>query len=90
MARNIEIIFHKNFKKDIQKLKKNEQERFLKRIALFQEDSLSMFLNNHELKWEYAGHRSINITGDIRAIFIMKDQNTALFKKIGSHSELYK
>ena len=46
-------------------------------------------LNNHYLGGEYEGCRSINITGDIRAIFYIKQNSDVVFINIGSHSELY-
>ena len=45
-------------------------------------------LNNHSLGGEYNGCRSINITGDIRAIFYVKT-DVVVFINIGSHPELY-
>jgi mRNA-degrading endonuclease YafQ of YafQ-DinJ toxin-antitoxin module len=49
-------------------------------------------LNNHALVWKYMWFRSINITGDFRAIFIEKSNNTYDFVEfidIGTHSALY-
>jgi len=46
-------------------------------------------LNNHPLKGKYADCRSINIGGDLRAVYKYTDENSCVFIKIGTHSELY-
>lgn len=40
------------------------QRAFDKRVKLFKNDPNNRLLNNHGLKGEYSGLRSINITGD--------------------------
>ena len=59
------------------------------RIVLFSINPTDSILNNHLLFGKYEGHRSINITGDLRAIYTMIDEDTALFVAIGTHSQLY-
>lgn len=76
------------FKKSFQKLPQKIQEKFVERIFLFEKDQFDPVLNNHALKGSYSGYRSINITGDIRAIY-KKTDNEATFVAIGSHSHLY-
>lgn len=79
---------HKGFEKDYKKLPKKIQEKFKERILLFQEDQFDPVLNNHSLRGQYLGYRSINITGDLRAIF-KKNGNDIIFVAIDSHSNLY-
>jgi len=45
-------------------------------------------LNNHDVSKVYTGCRSINITGDYRAIF-QDEGEIVIFITIGTHSELY-
>lgn len=59
------------------------------RILLFLGNPFHPLLNNHALGGEYAGCRSINITGDCRAIYFVRNNNIYVFIAIGSHSELY-
>jgi addiction module RelE/StbE family toxin len=62
-------------------------------IALFVKDPKNPRLNNHALRDEWKGYRSINVTSDYRAIYIGKDEGDeiiAYFVEIGAHSELYK
>ncbi len=65
------------------------QEKFYERLALFVKDQHNSLLANHPLNGEWVGYRSINITGDIRAIFEEIDKKHFEFVDIGSHSELY-
>lgn len=44
--------------------------------------------NVHKLKWKYGIYRSINVTGDYRIIFRLKD-DTIFIDMFGTHSELY-
>jgi len=82
------ISSNKDFERDYKKLPKNIQERFKERILLFRKDQYDPILNNHSLKGRYSGYRSINVTGDVRAIF-MKNGDEVVFAAIGSHSKLY-
>lgn len=83
------LTYHKDFKKNYQKLSNKIQKKFDERILLFQEDQLSPLLNNHSLQGKYLGCRSINITGDLRAIYRKEDDDTVTFVAIDSHSNLY-
>lgn len=80
--------YHKNFRKHFDKLPQKIQDKFEGRLTLFLTDQFHPLLNNHSLSGEYEGCRSINITGDIRAIFYVKN-DVVIFINIGSHPELY-
>ena len=77
------------FEKKFIKLSFKTQESFKKRRDLFLEDPLHLLLNNHPLTGERKGQWSINFTGDWRAIYIFKDENTIIFIEIDTHSNLY-
>jgi len=62
--------------------------RFDERMELFLKNPTHFSLNNHSVDRVYSGCRSINITGDYRAIFFMKE-GVAIFVNVGTHSELY-
>lgn len=83
------IDFHRNFKKDLSKLSSACRERLYERINIFSKDPFHPILNNHQLHGKLKGHRSINITGDIRAIYEQISKDKVLFIIIASHSELY-
>ncbi len=82
------IYLHQKFLKGYNKLTQNQKEKFKERRNLFLKDEFDPVLNNHGLKGRWLGYRSINVTGDIRAIF-KRDTEGALFVAIGSHSNLY-
>lgn len=82
------IRLHKNFEKQYKKLKKSEKDKFKERINIFLTDEFNPILNNHPLKGKYEGYRSINVTGDLRAIY-KRAENQAIFVAVNSHSNLY-
>jgi len=86
----MKVRFHRNFEKLFAKIPEKVQKRFGERLALFLDDPFDESLRNHPLKGGWADRRSINITGDYRAIYKPVDENTALFEAIGTHSKLYK
>ncbi len=85
----MKILFHKEFRRRYRKLRQKEKEGVDERIALFTENPFHPLLNNHALKGEYAGYRSIDITGDIRLIYEEPAHAIAHFVLLGTHSELY-
>ena len=84
----MEIIFHKQFKKSFNRLPLKIQEQFYNRLELFEKETNNMILNNHSVDKAFRNCRSINVSGDYRAIFI-EESNLMIFVKIGTHSELY-
>lgn len=66
-----------------------EQKKTDERIRLFQKNSFHPLLDNHALHHPYEGCRSINITGDLRAIFREIPPNFIHFIITGTHAELY-
>jgi addiction module RelE/StbE family toxin len=84
------VRFHKNFDRQYKKLRKNEREKFKERIVVFLQDEFNPMLNNHPLKGKYEGYRSINISGDLRAVYKLVAKDLVLFSAIDTHSNLYK
>lgn len=82
------IQLHRNFKKQYKKLTDSQKRKFKERRSIFIQDEFNPILNNHALKGKYRGYRSINVTGDIRVIYINSSEDV-VFVKIGSHSKLY-
>ena len=77
------------FKKQYKKLPKSFQLQFDERLQLFLIDPTDPKLRVHPLKGEYAGYWSMNVNGDIRALYLLKGDELIIFALIGSHSELY-
>lgn len=82
-------ITSKRFDKNFSKLSKQVKSQATKQFEVFTQDPMSPTLNNHRLHGKWARHRSINVTGNIRAIYIFENGVTR-FIDIGSHSKLYK
>ncbi|MDO8638754.1 MAG: type II toxin-antitoxin system mRNA interferase toxin, RelE/StbE family [Candidatus Daviesbacteria bacterium] len=82
------VNYHNNFIKDSKRLTVQQKKKLIERLELFGQDEFNPTLNNHSLNGKYLGHRSINVTGDLRAVF-KKINNSVLFVSIDSHSNLY-
>ncbi|MEK7175479.1 MAG: type II toxin-antitoxin system mRNA interferase toxin, RelE/StbE family, partial [Patescibacteria group bacterium] len=65
------------------------QNKFNDQLLIFTKNINYPLLNNHPLSGEWAGCRSINITGDFRAVYEELNNNHFEFVAIGTHSELY-
>lgn len=83
------IEFNKNFTKRFDNLPRKIQGQFYSRLEMFEQDQFHPLLNNHSIHHPYEGCRSINISGDIRALY-ENSNDTIKFIRIGTHSELYK
>ncbi len=89
MKRIIGFILHRNFEKSYARMDKSIKSAFKDRRNLLLIDSLHLLLNNHGLHGKWQGYRSINISGDIRAIYKMEGF-ICVFIEIGSHAQLFK
>lgn len=77
----------------MKKINVKVRKSFKEKILLFGRDPNNRWLNNHPLREEWAGYRSIDITGDWRALYTEKsegEETVAYFVVIGTHRELYK
>jgi addiction module RelE/StbE family toxin len=83
------VNYQKSFLKALDKLPTAIEEKFYIRLELFLENASHPLLNNHSVDAAYPGCRSINVTGDYRAIFRVEG-NLVIFLHIGTHSQLYK
>jgi mRNA-degrading endonuclease YafQ of YafQ-DinJ toxin-antitoxin module len=82
------IHFSAKYKIQYQKLPLATQKKTRERILLWQEDPYNPILRLHPLRGQLAGFYSINITGDIRAIYEVVDSEVYVYQMIGSHAEL--
>lgn len=83
------IYYLPTFKKQYKKLPQKFQHQFGERLRLFLTDRTNPILRVHPLKGNYAGYWSLNVNGDIRALYIDKGDSVIIFALIGSHSDLY-
>lgn len=84
----MQIQFSKAFIRQAEKLPAKLQTRLRERLALFRDEPFHAQLHNHQLKGELVRYRSINITGDVRALYL-ENGDEAIFDLIGTHSQLY-
>jgi addiction module RelE/StbE family toxin len=85
----MKLNFSRRFEKQRAKLIKSSKRKLSERLRLFAEDSFHPLLENHPLHGMYVGCRSINITGDRRAIFYNESPSIVRFIAIGTHHELF-
>ena len=85
------IDFSRRFEKDLSKAPKKIKIAFKARLEIFLKDKFNQTLNNHSLTGNYKDYRSINVTGDFRAIFREFDNGEVIyFETLGTHAQLYK
>lgn len=84
----MKVHFRKRFKKSYNRCTPKVREQFKKRLKLFLEDPFHPLLENHALHGEWQPLRSINITGDYRALY-QQIEETIEFVLIDTHSNLY-
>jgi addiction module RelE/StbE family toxin len=91
------INYSRTFNKQLKKAPLKVMKAFKERRRLFIDDPFHPKLNNHMLRGKYAGYRSINITGDWRALYTehrtyheKAAKKAIVFELLGTHSQLYK
>jgi len=84
----MDISYSKNFIKKAKKLSPELRKRLYERVLIFSENPINPLLRNHTLKGKYKQYRSIDITGDVRVLYLQKN-NEAIFDYVGTHSQLY-
>ena len=89
MNPRIKIEYSKTFRKQYAKLSPKLRNQFKTRQRLWLDDPYNTQLHLHMLTAEYAGLYSINITGDIRALYEKVDETYVFFGFIGTHNQLY-
>lgn len=93
MITNISRIDYTNkFLKQLKKAPVKIRAAFRKRLETFISNPQDKILRNHVLKGTMYGYRSINVTGDWRALYSEQQQNgkeIIVFEMLGTHSQLY-
>lgn len=84
----MEVAYSKAFIKQAKKLSPEMRKKLQGKVKTFSKNPLDHTLRNHALKGKYKEYRSIDITGDVRALYLQQD-NEAVFDAVGTHSQLY-
>ena len=83
------VLYKKRFEREFKRLDEKVKLAFSERLELFVQDKFHPLLRNHAVDAAFPGCRSINISGDLRAIF-REEGDVVIFMHIGTHSKLYK
>lgn len=89
----MKIKFSRKFKKQYDKSESKIRTVFEKRLQMFMKDPFDPLLNNHQLTGMIKSYRSINITGDWRALYseyTPGNKRVIVFEMLGTHSQLYR
>lgn len=85
----MQIKFAKRFTKQYDKANSKVKFVFDKKLNLFIQNPFNPQLNNHALTGKLSGLRSINISGDWRALY-SEYKKVVIFEMFGTHNQLYK
>ena len=88
----MKVVSDASFLAKLKKVDVRIRKGFKEQIRLFSKSPNNPQLNNHALRNEYEGYRSINITADWRAIYRevhIGDDTVAYFVALGTHKQLY-
>ena len=85
----MEIRYSKRFGKQLGRLRQQERVKFAVRVELWVHNSSDPIVHVHALTGAYTGFYSLNVTGDLRALYKIVDDKLVLFEFIGTHSQLY-
>ena len=80
--------FIKNFTKRVLPNKALEI-KFHERLTLFILDRSNPVLKDHKLSGRSEGLSAFSITGDVRVIYFLESEQSAVFVDIGSHNQVY-
>lgn len=84
--------FSPSVQKELEKIQQKDRKlanRIEKQIALFEENPKHPSLRTHKLSGTIDNIWSISITMSIRMVYVLLDQGSVIFVKIGLHDELY-
>ena len=83
------VRYSKRFTKQYQRLSPKLQLKTKARIRLWKNRPRDESLRLHRLSGKLKHLYSIDITGDIRAVYEVIDDEVYLYQMIGTHSQLY-
>jgi mRNA interferase YafQ len=85
--------FSKNFKKDVEKARRQKKDlELLSKVmyTLLSENQLDPIFQDHPLKGRWSGYRDCHVTSDWVLIYIiLSEERIIKFERLGSHAELF-
>jgi addiction module RelE/StbE family toxin len=85
----MKIAFSKGFVSQAKQLSAAQKQALAAAIELFEHNPVYPTLRNHPLRGKYKTYRSIEVEPDLRALYIQKSNNEAVFVAVGTHKQLY-
>lgn len=79
----------RRFVKQLAKQPAEVRQAYYNRLRIFAEDPHNPLLRDHALRGQLKGFYSINITGDVKAIYMVVGNDIYIFDLIGTHAQLY-
>jgi len=86
----MQYFLSKRFEKDFSKLQKKVKVQAIEALDAFAHNPHNRSLRSHSLSGRWKGYYSIDVTGDIRAVYTYVLPDLARFAAIGTHSQLYR
>lgn len=83
------IRYSKKFKKQYSTLSPKLQQKTKGSINLWSKDPHNEKLRLHQLSGKMKRFYSIDITGDVRALYEIVDKEVYIYQMVGTHSQLY-
>jgi len=83
------IRYSKKFKKQYDKLSPTLQQKTKDAIRRWTNNPHDETLRLHQLSGKMKRFYSIDITGDIRALYEIADKDIYIYQMVGTHSQLY-
>ena len=77
------------FTKQYHTLPPKQQQQFDARLRLWLTDPGHPTLRAHPLKGKFQGYWSMNVSGDVRAIYYYESDDVVIFALIGTQRQLY-
>ena len=88
----MEIKYSKDFIKHFQKripAGSLLDQRFQERLGIFITNRTNPIIKDHKLVGKKQGYRSFSITADVRVIYSLEENDSAIFIDIGTHNQVY-
>lgn len=85
----MEYVLSKRFEKAFKKLPKPVQKKVVVVLEKFVANPDDPTLRKHHLSGKWSNHFSVDVTGDVRAVYVYMSDDIVHFVAVGSHSELY-
>lgn len=82
------IVWRKSFKKDYRKISEKKKRALLAAFVLIEENPRGVRLRRHKLLGKYEGLESIDVTSDLRALFL-ETKEGFVFYYLKNHNQLY-